>query len=91
VRPGFEDAVVHFLETGQVWNGGDLPEIGSPLYVDILDEIKARLDAPGKRTPVGDPWDVRLPTTLVRLSPSPELPRWQKDDSGNWVPVPVEP
>jgi hypothetical protein len=81
---------VRFLETGQVWNGGDLPEIGSPLYVDILDEMKERLKAPGLRTPVGDPWDVKLPTSLVRLSPSAELPSWQKDENGNWVPVEPE-
>lgn len=84
VRPGFEEAVLHFLETGQVWNGGDLPAVGTDLYVNIIDEIKERLDAPGDEIPVFEPWQVRLPTTLVRLGPTDALPRWQQDEDGNW-------
>jgi hypothetical protein len=84
VRPGFESAVLHFLDTGNIWEGGDLPEIGNPLYVDILEEIKERLQAPGDEIPVGEPWEIRLPTTLVRLRPDSTLPRWEKDEEGNW-------
>jgi hypothetical protein len=87
VRLGFEKAMVHFLDTGQVWEGGDLPEIGDPLYVDILEEIKERLKAPGDEIPVFEPWEVRLPTTLVRLRPDSSLPQWEKDEEGNWHPV----
>jgi len=87
VRPGFESAVAHFLDTGEVWEGGDLPTIGNPLYVEVLDEIKERLQAPGEEIPVGDPWEVRLPTTLVRLKPENSLPEWEEDEDGNWYPV----
>ncbi len=87
VRPGFEHAIVHLLETGQLWNGGDLPQIGSPLYVDILEEIRARQRAPGTEVPVGEPWEIRLPTTLVRLRPDGSLPRWAQDQNGDWQPV----
>jgi hypothetical protein len=86
-RPGYEDAVAYFLEKGQLWEGGDLPKIGSPLYVDILEEIKERQKAPGKETPVVEPWEFRLPTTLVRLAASGNLPKWEKDDEGKWHPV----
>lgn len=78
VRPGFEAAVVHYLETGELWNGGPPPDISDPLYVSIISEIQEATGAPGNETPVGDPWEVRLPTTLVRLRPNDDLPEWQK-------------
>jgi hypothetical protein len=87
VRPGFERAVGYFLDSGKIWNGGDLPWIGSGLYVSIIDEIRERDDAPGDETPYGDPWDVRLPTSLVILRQDVGLPAWEKNDAGEWVPV----
>jgi hypothetical protein len=86
VRPWFEKAVAHYLETGDIWDGGDVPDINSPLYVSILTEVEEKLNKPGEETPHGDPWDVRLPTTLVRLRPDAELPRWKKQPDGTWVP-----
>ncbi len=87
VRPGFENAVAHFLDTGAIWDGGDLPDITSPLYVSIIEEIRERDKAPGAEVAQGDPWDVRLPTTLVKLRDTPALPEWKKNAQGEWVPV----
>ncbi|MEZ4505687.1 MAG: hypothetical protein R2848_07430 [Thermomicrobiales bacterium] len=55
VRPGFEKAVGYFLDSGNIWDGGDLPWIGSGLYVSIIEEIRERDDAPGDEIPYGDP------------------------------------
>jgi hypothetical protein len=85
VRPGFEGAVDHFLTIGDPWNGGPLPPISSDLYLPIADEIAERLDRPGAEVPQGDPWLVRIPTTLVHLRPDDKLPRWQQDSNGEWV------
>lgn len=87
VRPGFESAVAHFLDTAQIWNGGELPPITSPLYVSIIEEIRERDKAPGNEVAQGEPWDVRLPTTLVKLRNQASLPEWQKNAQGEWVPV----
>jgi len=87
VRPGFEKAIAHFLDTGQIWDGGDLPDISSPLYVSIIEEIRERDKAPGAEIVQGDPWDVRLPTTLVILRDQAGLPAWQKNAQGEWVPA----
>jgi hypothetical protein len=87
VRPGFESAVVHFLDTGEIWQGADPPLLTSPLYVSIIQEIKERDQAPGTEVAQGDPWDVRVPTTLVRLRPDGSLPEWKKNAAGEWVPV----
>lgn len=87
VRPGFETAVAHFLDTGEIWDGADPPLLTSPLYVSIIQEIKERDLAPGDEVAQGDPWDVRLPTTLVRLRHDGSLPTWQKNAAGEWVPA----
>lgn len=86
VRPGFEKALAHFRNTGKVWEGGEPPMIGDEDYVEILDELKERAKAPGEEKPFGDPWEVRLPTTLVRLRAEDSLPVWTKDPQGNWLP-----
>jgi hypothetical protein len=88
VRPGFEGAVAHYVETGQVWLGEDEPNMYSQLFVSILQEIKDRDRAPGDEVAVGEPWEVRLPTTLVRLRGDDELPTWEKDADGTWHPKP---
>src|SRR5215475_5075383 len=86
VRPGFEAAVVHYLETSEIWNGGPPPEISNSLYVPIIKEIRESTGAMGSEIAVGDPWLVHLPTTLVRLRPNDDLPVWQRvgDD---WQPA----
>ena len=86
VRPGFESAVDHFLQTNEIWEGGELPAIGDPLYVPIYVEQMEQLGAPGAETPHGPPWEFVLPTDLVMLRADSSLPRWRKDDTGRWMP-----
>ncbi|MDQ3789357.1 MAG: hypothetical protein M3422_19215, partial [Actinomycetota bacterium] len=87
VRLGFEVSVAHFLNTGEIWNGSEPPTITDPTYVSVITEIKERDQAKGTETAQGDPWDVRLPTTLVRLRPEGSLPQWKKNPDGTWSPV----
>jgi len=68
------------------WNGGPLPPISSPLYLPIADELAERLDRPGDETPQGDPWLVRIPTSLVHLRADDQLPSWQQQPDGTWLP-----
>lgn len=62
VKPEFEEAVQYFLETGQVWQGGESPVIGDPLYMSIAQEMQ---DPTG--VPQGNYWITRIPTTLTIL------------------------
>lgn len=87
VRPRFEEAVLHFLETGQVWQGGEPPNITSPQYVHVVEELKAQTGAPGQEVAVGEPWTVRLPTQLIALRTLPGLPAWTQQADGSWQPV----
>jgi hypothetical protein len=75
VRPGFEAALAHFQETGDIWMGKEMPDMFSDYYVSIIDEIKARNAAPGQEVLVEE-WDVTLPTTLVMLKEDTTLPAW---------------
>lgn len=59
VRPGFEEAVMYYMETGQIWNGGDAPVIGDELYMSIVEE----LDAPDYY--IDETWETRVPSTLT--------------------------
>jgi hypothetical protein len=78
VRLQAEGDVRYFLMTGQIWHGGGLPEITDTDYLPITEEIKARDNAPGDEKPQGDPWEVVLPTTLIKLRDDDTLPVWKK-------------
>ena len=85
VRPGFEVALSHYLETGDIWNGeGETPQIESPTYLPIVTEIMERTGAGQGEVPVGEPWETRVPTPLVVVRREPDLPRWTRTDPGGW-------
>ena len=75
-RPGFEAALAHYQETGDIWMGEEIPDMFSDFYVSIIAEIKARNFAPGDEVCVAE-WDVTLPTTLVMLKDDATLPSWK--------------
>lgn len=62
VRPGFEEAVKHYLTTGQIWNGGEVPVINDDLFLSIVDEMRK---TEGEK--YGKAWATRLPTALTIL------------------------
>lgn len=63
VRPGFEEAVQHFMATGIIWSGGKVPVIGSSMYLSVADDLKQRPAG----TPEGKAWLTRVPTALTIL------------------------
>ncbi|WP_205528271.1 hypothetical protein [Flavobacterium psychrotrophum] len=64
VKPGFEEAVKRYLKTGEIWNGGQVPEIDDDNYMDVVRQIRAVDKKPVK---VGKAWITRLPTDLTIL------------------------
>ena len=81
VRPGFEAALAHFQETGDVWMGEEMPDMFGDHYLSIIDEIRAANYAPGKEVCV-EQWKVTLPTTLVLLKDDATLPSWTPTPCG---------
>jgi hypothetical protein len=62
VRPGFEEAVRFYMQTGQIWNGGEVPVIDDKLFLSIVDELR---QPEGQKE--GKAWHTRLPTALTIL------------------------
>lgn len=83
VRPGYERSVVLFRRTGQIWKGGYLPLFDTAEMLDVYADVELglQLDPP---EPVGEPWEVRLPTSLVMLQEDSTLPDFPP-------PAPVDP
>lgn len=60
VREGFEDAVVYFMETGEIWHGtGIVLDSDDELYLSIVDEV-THLDGE-----VEVSWETVVPTSLT--------------------------
>ncbi|WP_289043799.1 hypothetical protein [uncultured Olleya sp.] len=62
VKPGFEEAVRYYMQTGQIWNGGEVPVIEDELYLSIVDELR---QPEGEK--LGKAWPTRVPTALTIL------------------------
>jgi hypothetical protein len=88
VRKGFQSAVSFYMITGKVYGGTGDPDIVDPLYTPILTEIEERTGADQGETAVGDPWETRLPTSLLYVRPEGGLPSWRREspDGWHWIP-----
>jgi len=90
VREGFDAAVSYYVTTGEPFEDTGEPEIGDPLYISIIDELKERTGAGKDEIPVGDPWETRLPTAAVIVRLTDSLPEWSLKDGTDWEWVPVD-
>lgn len=85
VHPSYNETLLHYMATNEIWNGGSPPTMDDPLYIAIVDELKSDagtdLDqplpscAPNSKYPcLADEWQIKLPTTLVYLQKDAVLP-----------------
>ncbi len=82
VHPAYETAVMHYLYTQEPWNGGEAPALNDPMYIPIYAELHDQQDDLNGAVPYGDPWDVVVPTSLIYLQSSDELPTFETKKSG---------
>jgi hypothetical protein len=61
VRPGFEQAVMFYMATGLIWDGGTAPVIGDELFLTILKEL-----AEPEYT-LDETWETRVPSSLTLI------------------------
>jgi hypothetical protein len=85
-HPSYADAVLHYMRTNEIWNGGEPPTVDDPLFVSIADELRSAgtSAATGEDLPdcaetpghpcIVDEWEVVLPTSLVHLQEDASLP-----------------
>ena len=85
VHPAYTEAILHYMHTNEIWNGGEPPTLDDPLFISIVDEIKSDTNADlGANLPscsidsgypcLADEWDVKVPTNLVYLQKDSDLP-----------------
>lgn len=65
VRPGFEGAVMQYMLTGKIWEGGETPTYSSSMFFSIAAEIKENPEYKIEET-----WESILPTNLIALQSS---------------------
>jgi len=65
VKPGFEKAVMQYMLTGKIWEGGEIPTYGSSLFLSIAAEINENPEYKIEKT-----WETILPTNLIALQSS---------------------
>lgn len=75
VHPNFEEAFLHFTKTGKIWKGANKPQVDDPLYLSIIEEIRAQQGATGGGEVI-DRWEFKVPTSLVYLREDGNLPEW---------------
>ena len=64
IRKGFEDAVMYYLQTGEVWFGaGFVLDVKNDLYLSIADEMMTG----SEETTIEYTWQSKLPTNLTIL------------------------
>ncbi len=69
VRPGFERPVMHFLLTQKLWQGGNEKFSIAREDADLITEIdKMSLRNINSYEAVGEPWEMKVPTSLIVLS-----------------------
>lgn len=90
VRPGYERSVIFFLKTGLIWGGGKLPLFSNQDMLDVYADVELGLqfDPPLK---VGDPWEVRVPTSMVILQEDDRLPEFPAEPAPEETPSLPEP
>jgi hypothetical protein len=89
VRLGYEQAVADFMNKGIVPTEADLLSgvVTTGLYVPFFAEMMGDQGGPDTAKPYGDPpleWELRVPTTLIKVRTDNTLPKWASD---TWTPV----
>jgi hypothetical protein len=90
VHPAYVEAMLHYLYTNEIWNGDQPPTLDDPLFVSLVDEIRAdteadiaadlpRCDDSPEYPCVVSEWEVKVPTSLVYLQQDATLPGHEGD------------
>jgi hypothetical protein len=86
VRRNFEPAVARFMSTGQIPSEAELIGVTNSLFVPFFAELLGADTGPDTAIPYGEPptrWEIRMPTTLVKMRTDDTLPRWRQTTDNN--------
>lgn len=85
VHPAYNETLLHYMGTNEIWNGGNPPTLDDPLFISIVEELKSdtggnlddelpACDTNSEFPCLADQWEIKLPTTLVYLQEDSKLP-----------------
>lgn len=85
VHPAYNETLLHYMATNEIWNGGNPPTLNDPLFISIVEELKSDTggdiegelpicDVDSAFPCLADEWEIKLPTTLVYLQEDATLP-----------------
>lgn len=86
VRQDYERAFEKFLATGAIPTTSELLDAGGPLWVSLITQLREGA-GDSEEQAVGDPWEFRLATDLVRARRDDLLPQWTRSGT-DWVEQP---
>jgi hypothetical protein len=84
IRLGYETAFETFLNTGKTLNSDQLLDAGGPLWVSLMTQMKEQGAANDKEAALGDSWEFRIASDLVRARRDDLLPKWTLTGT-DWV------
>jgi len=96
IRPQLEPLAMYFLTTGLIWGGGSYSGISDAFVLPIAQELRDQEDAGSEGVPQGPAWELRLPTTFLKLREDSKLPIWKQfsfSSPDTWTPasyVPID-
>ncbi|NER80651.1 MAG: hypothetical protein F6K42_13975 [Leptolyngbya sp. SIO1D8] len=78
LRPNYERSILYYLKTNMIWAGGEVPAFENDTHLSLLEELHNSVQLEkGNGTPVGESWDVRLPTSFIYLQETQDLPAFE--------------
>jgi hypothetical protein len=87
IRPGYEAAFERFLHTGITPSTDEMLDVGGPLWVAFVDQLRSLDGLEAAEVAVGEPWQIRLATDLVRARADGSIPKWSFA-AGAWSEAP---
>lgn len=87
IRPGYEVAFETFLNTGKTPTTDQLLDVGGPLWVSLMTQLREQDGANGKEATLGDSWEFRIASDLARARRDDLLPKWTLTGT-DWVEQP---
>ncbi len=74
VHPAFVYRLLYFLAAGVIWDGEDVLTPANNQSIPLINDWKLAVESDHRSRVIGTPWKVRVPTAMVKLQESSELP-----------------
>lgn len=77
VRPDYAMLVLYYLSSGTIWTGANALIPTDEKYVSLVNDLKILPQSDRECKHVSEPWEITIPTSMIMLQDSSELPQFQ--------------